>query len=157
MAVSNVSTIDSEVWQLITTNSPSSVTTSSFTGISGYKKLMLTYQVQQAGNDRLYIQFNGDTTARNYGQTGGLYGTQNNMRSDIKWYIAMQNDTDTAGYIVIADADKTTPKWIERAGGYGTGYNNGVYLGTSAISSILVSNDTPYAFTGTIKLYGIAS
>ena len=157
MAVSNVSTVDSEVWQLITTNTPSAVTTSSFTGISGYKKLMLTYQIAQAAGDRLYIQFNSDSTLRNYGMTVGLYGSQNMQRSDSKWYLTSYNDADTAGYIVIADADKTTPKWIERIGGFGSGYGNGVYLGTSAVSTILVTNDGPNNMTGTIKLYGIAS
>jgi hypothetical protein len=159
MAVGTVSGANlDEQWQLIATATPSSSAATVFSSISGYKKLMITYQATIGTSaDRLMMQFNGDSTAGNYGMTVGLYGNNSSVRSNDRFYLMSYADTSAYGYIVIADTDKTSPKWIERIGGYSTGYGNGVYFGTSAISSVSIVDDNGFVVTGTIKLYGIAA
>jgi hypothetical protein len=159
MAVGTVSGIDSEVWQLIATNTPSAVTSSTFSGISGYKKLMLTYQMPTlSASTNLSLRFNGDSTAGNYAATTGLYTTAGGARSNNRLFLlGYAVDTEAYGYIVITETNKTTPKWVEDIGGQQTGYGNGMYFGTSEISSILVLTDSTQTMTGTIKLYGVAA
>jgi hypothetical protein len=159
MAVGTVSSVNDDVWQLIATNTPSAVTSSTFSGISGYKKLMLTYQIPTlSASTNLALRFNSDSTAGNYGSTAGLYTTAGGARTNSKIFLlGYAVDTEAYGYIVIADANKTTPKWVEDIGGQQTGYGNGIYFGSSEISSILVLTDTTQTMTGTLKLYGIAA
>jgi hypothetical protein len=158
MAVGTVSGVDNDVWQLIATNTPSAVASSTFSSISGYKKLMLTYQIStMATADRISLQFNSDSTGGNYGSTAALYANNAGSRASNKLVLTGYNDAEAWGYVVIADTDKTTPKWIERGGGMQTGYLNGVYFGSSAVSSILVFTDSTGTMTGTLKLYGIAA
>tara|TARA_R110000868_G_scaffold409929_1_gene696600 strand:+ start:20 stop:496 length:477 start_codon:yes stop_codon:yes gene_type:complete len=158
MAVGTVSGVSDDVWQLIATNTPSAVTSSTFSSIPGYRKLMLTYQIPTLSTSSgLGLQFNGDSTAGNYGSTAGLYTTAGGARSNTRICATSFSEASAYGFIVIADADKTTPKWVENIGGQQVGYGSGVYFGTSAISSILVLTDSTQTMTGTIKLYGIAA
>jgi hypothetical protein len=157
MAVGTVSGVDNDVWQLIATNTPSAATTTTFSSISGYKKLMITFQVTLSTADRMYVQFNGDSTANNYGMATALYANNNGARSSDRFNLMAFADGTANGYMVIADTDKTTPKWIERMGGNGTTGGNGLYFGTSAVSSASIATDNGYTITGTIKLYGIAA
>jgi hypothetical protein len=159
MAVGTVSSVSDDVWQLIATNTPSAVTSSTFSSISGYKKLMLTYQIPTlSAGTNLALRFNSDSTAGNYASTTALYtsagGARNNSKLNLLGYAV---DTEAYGYIVIADANKTTPKWVEDIGGQQVGYGNGIYFGSSEISSILVFTDAAQTMTGTLKLYGIAA
>jgi len=157
MAVGTVSGVDNDVWQLIATNTPSGVTSTTFSSISGYKKLMITFQVTLSTADRMYVQFNGDSTANNYGMAAALYSNNNGARTSDRLNLMAFADGTANGYMVIADTDKTTPKWIERMGGNGTTGGNGLYFGTSAVSSASIATDNGYTITGTIKLYGIAA
>ena len=63
MATSNVSAIDNDVWQLVATNSPTSGTTITFSGLTGYKKYMLIAN-NLTGNatTTINITFNGSST-----------------------------------------------------------------------------------------------
>jgi hypothetical protein len=159
MAVGTVSSVDGDVWQLIATNTPSAVTSSTFSSISGYKKLMLTYQIPTlSASTNLNLRFNGDSTTGNYASTTALYTTAGGARSNNRIpLLGYAIDTEAYGYIVFTETNKTTPKWVEDIGGQQTGYGNGMYFGTSEISSILVFTDTTQTMTGTLKLYGVAA
>ena len=69
MAVGTVSgTNPDDAWQLITTNTPSAAASSTFSSISGYKKLMLVfnkYTTSAAGPAN--VRFNSDSTNGNNG------------------------------------------------------------------------------------------
>lgn len=159
MAVGTVSSVDGDVWQLIATNTPSAVTSSTFSNISGYKKLMLTYQISTfSASTNLNLRFNNDSTTGNYGSTAGLYTSAGGARSNNRIILlGYAIDTEAYGHIVIADTDKTTPKWVERTAGQQVGYGNGVYFGSSEVSSIIVNTDATQTMTGTLKLYGVAA
>lgn len=159
MAVGTVSASNTDdIWQLIATNTPSAATTSTFSSISGYKKLMLTYQLTCASNARYYVRLNSDSTAGNYGGMTLLWASLGGARPDDRLMMTAYPDTSTTGYWVLADTDKTTPKFIEKFGGVSVGTLNGIYLGTSSVSSLTIAeNDGGYAFSGTIKLYGVAA
>jgi hypothetical protein len=120
---------------------------------------MLTYQIPTlSASTNLNLRFNSDSTTGNYGSTAGLYTTAGGARSNNKIILlGYAIDTEAYGYVVIANTDKTTPKWVEDTGGQQTGYGNGVYFGSSEISSILVLTDSTQTMTGTLKLYGIAA
>ncbi len=60
------------------------------------------------------------------------------------------------GYAVFNSTDKTTPKFLEDAGGSALGYSNGIYLGTSAITAVEVFSGAGFT-AGSIALYGIAA
>ncbi len=159
MAVGTVSASNTDdIWQLIATNSPSSATSSTFSSISGYKKLMLVFQLTCGSNARYFVRFNSDSTATNYGGMSLLWASLGGARPDDRLMMTAYPDTSTVGYVVFNDTDKTTPKFIEKFGGQSTGTLNGIYLGTAAVSSITIAeNDGGYAFSGTIKLYGVAA
>lgn len=158
MAVGTVSGVNSDdVWQLIATANPSSATSTDFTSISGYKKLMITYSVTFATDDRFFLRFNGDSTSGNYGSIGVLYSNLGATRQYQQIVMSAYPDSTTAGYVSFRDTDKTTPKFIDDFAGFGTGTLNGVYFGTSPISSINIFPGSGYAYTGTIKLYGVAA
>ena len=55
----------SDTWTLIATNTPSAASSSSFTSISGYKKLMVTWQLTGV-TGYLGARFNNDTTSGNH-------------------------------------------------------------------------------------------
>jgi hypothetical protein len=158
MAVGTVSASNTDdIWQLIATNSPSGAASTNFTSISGYKKLMITYYSTFPTADSLVMQFNSDTTNGNYAGTFLLYGTLGASRPLTRWVLSAYPDTETAGYMVIGDTDKTTPKYIEKFASRSMGTAVGVYFGTSAISSIQIYTDSGYTITGTFKLYGVAA
>jgi hypothetical protein len=157
VAVGTVSGVSPEdQWQLIATNSPSAATSSSFTSISGYKQLRIAYKLTSTANGIFgyYLQFNSDSTMGNYGSVVSLF-TSNQVRNGDRMYISGYTETNaSAGYATILDADKTTPKTLGAFGSQWSTAGSGVWMGSSAISSILFSNDSG-TFTGTIYLYGI--
>jgi hypothetical protein len=158
MAVGTVSSVDGDVWQLIATNTPSAVTSSTFSSVSGYKKLMITYQIPTLSSASIiYLRFNSDSTTGNYAGVTALYTTAGGTRDNTRLPISGYSETEAYGYAVIADTNKTTPKRIEDMGGMQIGYGNGIYFGTSEISSVLVFTNTTETMTGTIKLYGVAA
>ena len=159
MAVGTVSgTSPEDQWQLIATNTVTSATSSSFTSISGYKQLRIAYKLTSTANGVFgyYLQFNSDSTMGNYGSSIALY-TTNQTRNGDRMYISGYTETNaSAGYATILDADKTTPKTLGAFAGQWSTVGTGVWMGSSAISSILFSSDSG-TFTGTIYLYGIAA
>lgn len=159
MAVGTVSSANDDVWQLIATNTPSSATSSTFSSISGYKKLMLVWSGNCSAADKFWMRFNGDSTAANYGGASALYGTANGSWNAGDAVIPLIGYVDsstitTVACAVIDYANVDTPKLMQITGTRTT-VGNGVYLG-NAITSILVGASSG-TFTGTLKLYGIAA
>jgi hypothetical protein len=158
MAVGTVTGLESsDNWQLIATNTVTSGSTTSFTNISGYRKLMVTFKgVTLNSSNWLYLRFNSDSTSTNYGSTTGLYTSNGGNRSSDSIILTGLADTGMTGYAVFNSTDKTTPKFLEDAGGSALGYSNGIYLGTSAITAVEVFSGAGFT-AGSIALYGIAA
>ena len=157
MAVGTVSGLNlDEEWQLIATNSPSGATNSSFTSISGYKKLMVTYQISSA-SEKLVVRFNGDTGS-NYAGIAIMY-TTNQFRSNSTYIpITSYNEATPVGYTIFKNTDKTTtPKIVEDGGGFNVSVSKGIWFGTSAVTQLDIFAVDGTAFTGTLKLYGVAA
>lgn len=155
MAVSNVSTINADNWQLITTNAITSGNTSStFSSISGYKKLMIVGKDVHTGTaDYLCMQFNSDT-ANNYGSVA-INGTATQSQFTKFIYTASTSNYFN-GYAIIEDVDTSAPK---RVTGYiSNSFSGGMWYSTSALTSILIFLNNGNSWdTGTFYLYGIAS
>ena len=156
MAVGTVSGVDpSENWQLIATNTPSASATSSFTSISGYKKLMVVMKnLTSGGNGQLYLQFNSDTTSGNYAGVSQLDSTYCFQTISTIPFTAY-NTTNHSGYLIIEDVDKSFPH-VTTGGGYTTAMVNAIWFGATPITQIDIKL-TSSSMTGTIYLYGIAA
>ncbi len=155
MAINTVSSISDDVWQLIATNTPSAASSSSFTSISGYKKLMVTWQLTGV-TGYLGARFNNDTTSGNHVGTAVMFGSYGERFYTTFIPINAYIDSSTGGYATFKDTDKTTPKFIDEIGGLSGSKAGGIYFGTSAVTQldVIVTTGT---FSGTIKLYGIAA
>jgi hypothetical protein len=158
MAVSTVTGLEpADNWQLIAANTVTSGTTTSFTGLSGYRKLMVTFKgVTVNSSSWLYLRFNADSTATNYGSTSGFYANSGGNSANDLILLTGITTTGMTGYAVFNSTDKTTPKFLEDSGGSVLGYSNGIYLGTSAITAVEVFSGATYT-AGSISLYGIAA
>lgn len=158
MAVGTVSGVADEVWQLIGTNTPSAATSSVFSSISGYKKLMLVFTGNRSAADYFWLRFNGDSTAANYGGASQMYATYANWDAGAGFipFIGYRDDSTiaTVACAVIDYVNVDTPKLMQITGTR-TSVGSGVYLG-NAITSITVGVSSG-TFTGTLKLYGIAA
>ena len=156
MAVGTVSASNTDdIWQLIATNTPSSASTTSFTSISGYKKLMVTWQITSS-TANLQIRLNNDTTSGNHAGTSFMYGTYADRNYGTYFPVSNYVDNPTGGYAILRDTDKTTPKFIDEIGGMAGAVARGIYFGSSAVTQLdlLPSSGT---ITGTVKLYGVAA
>jgi len=150
MATGTVSSITGDIWQQISTVTPTNGSTSAtFSSISGYKTIMVIAQgIVPSGGEIPYLQFNGDTTAGNYqGQYQG---------------VPMANSISTAfGKIaIIYDVNQSVPHRVE-SGVAATAGTLGLQMWAQAtpITSITWTFLSGATFTGvgTITLYGIAS
>jgi hypothetical protein len=155
MAVGTVSGVDpQDNWQLIATNTPSSVTISSFTSISGYKRLMVVLKGVTSGSaGNIYLQFNSDTTSGNYAgvaELDSVYSFQQLSAIPSTGY----STTTHSGYLVIEDVDKSIPHRVS-GGGYTAAIINAIWFGATPITQIDVKMSS--TFSGTIYLYGIAA
>jgi hypothetical protein len=165
MAVGTVSAIEQDNWQLITTNTPSAASSSTFSGISGYQKLMVvfsgTFTASGAGtNTEFRLTFNSDTTAGNYGGASVLWSGLGSYSAGSA-YIPFTGYTENLGasspilqYGIINNANSNIPKKIE-LGGSRTTTGTGMYIG-NAITSISLAPGTG-TITGSFYLYGIAA
>lgn len=160
MAVGTVSGIDQEDnWQLIATNTPSAVATTTFSSISGYKKLMVAYKLTgmpDSTSGYLYLRFNGDSTAGNYGSNAWMqttYQARNNDRITLTGGFA---DAVQAGYVIVNNTNGTIPKTINEGASMSGFIVKGVYIG-NAVTSVELAITGSNSFSGTVYLYGIAA
>jgi hypothetical protein len=170
MAVGQVSSLNQDNWQLIGTNSPTSGTSTSFTGLSGYKKYMLVWSpitFTSSTGTRIRATFNADADV-NYASVttdGVTYSSSStyNIVTNLGIQLAGAAAATHTGYLIIDNANLSIPK-ICSGQSYSTdqGYYsaiNGVWLPTSVITSIELNRAGGSATisSGTIKLYGIAA
>ena len=153
MAVSNVSTINADTWQLISTTTITSGTTSyNFNSLSGYKTILIAGKnIVKSGAVYSTITINGDTSA-------GAYAYNAQSGSDTQFYVTGNSAGPAALAVVINDIDQAVPHRID-AGytTYPTALNN-YYTNPVVITSIQLNAISSGSFTsGTIYLYGIAS
>lgn len=150
MAIGTVSSISTDNWQLISSTSPTSGTSVSFTSISGYKTLMMSFKgITTAANSYMIVRFNNDSGPGSYNDGDG---------STSSMLLAINNGT-RAGALVLYDADKTVPHKIEKTIYAGTeAVYPAFYTDPVAITRIDLISRESTAFTGgTVYLYGIAS
>jgi hypothetical protein len=163
MATGSVSALDPNSWSLIETKTISSSTSSfTFSSLGGkYKKLLLALNCGLTGNNGYFtMTFNNDTDANYAGgpDTGDGSGSSNREKNKI-WLTATPTyDYQMNGYIQWANCDSVVPKVVEGGvSNYACDVSNGVYLGTSVVSSLEVQVLTVSANSGTVKLYGIVA
>jgi hypothetical protein len=158
MAVGTVSTVEQDNWQLIATNSPSAASTTSFTSISGYKTLMVAYKLTGLPDTTglLYLRFNGDSTAGNYGANSWMQTTYFSRQNDRIPLTGNFADANQAGYVIINNTNSSIPKIINDAASMSGFLTRGVYIG-NAVTSIEFAVSSPNSFSGTVYLYGIAA
>jgi hypothetical protein len=155
MAVSTVSTVDNETWQLISTNTPSAATSSTFTSLSGYKKYWIVWDITPSAGTTMKLTFNGDTSAVYGGIAIYQYTTTDWNLNYIPIWAYSAGALQQIGYTYINDADKSIPKVVDTYGSL-VSVGKAIYNSTSAITSMTITPATG-TITGTIKLYGIAS
>jgi hypothetical protein len=149
-------------WTVIGTATPSAVTSVSFTGISGYKRLKVVGWVSNSTTQYLYAQFNSDTT--NYqsqsagyslymsnsiigvGTTGGIYLSPGQVTSG-GFDMEINNANSTSTY---KDVDTNFSGTSSIASITGQGW--GVFKSASAVTSIAIISIA--AMTGNIYLMG---
>ena len=166
MATGTVSSATGNPWQTISTNTPTSGTTVTFSSISGYKTLMLAFSnvttASAAGSGS--ITFNGSSTNYSVLYLGSYLSLSYSSNTLIPVDKQAGTNGNYSGYLLINDAINPIPKTFTGVG-YdsntpSTGVINGVWVNTSAITSITFTSSGA-AFsgsnTGTFTLYGIAA
>jgi hypothetical protein len=146
MATGSVSALDQDTWQVVATNTPTSGTTSTFSGLSGYKKYMLVAENITGTSGELRVTFNGSSS--NY--INEIYVTANS-----KTYIILAlGSTSASAYMSIDNVNNGGPKVT-----FGIDYNAyevyGMWNNPDPITSITVTRTQAYT-GGTLTLYGIA-
>jgi hypothetical protein len=152
MATSTVSSTTGQGWVTIgTTTTTSGTSATLFSGIAGYKKLMLTWvgYNSSTSTSNEYLRFNGDTGANYAARLGAAANTGNTTIP-----LNASNSGARSGYLIIDNVIEAAPKI---AIGNTPNYDiNAAWFDTSALTSISLTSGT--AFTaGTWTLYGIAA
>ena len=152
MAVGQVSSISEDNWQLIQTNTTTSGTSSTFSGLSGYKAFMLACEFTSSSGYSS-LKFNGSTT-----YYGGVltYGT-GGMSERNAIYLTSGSGTGVFGTLLITNVLSVAPKPVTGSNGANTagGNINASWTGTDPITSIVIAS--PGFTSGEIRLYGIAA
>jgi hypothetical protein len=161
MAVGTVSGINDDVWQLIASTPLSSLSTYTFSSISGYKKLRLAFRGKTSVSGANHIvRFNGNTTSGDYfgyQEWIPLGATSTNYTTDkITMGIANYSTQPTAGYLNISDANQSVPHIID-GGQYDGVQIQGMFFDTNPITSVTFSASASTWNAGTLYLYGIAA
>lgn len=163
MATSNVSALDQDNWQLISTTSfnGSSQYTLQTSMAGAYKLLMVVWKAASKDSSaRPQVQFNTDTTAGNYSSNSWRTEGGEQVASDNGLVIAGSQSygTNDGGYAIFDNCNSTTlPVIITAAGGKGSSGASGIWHGYAAVTSVNFRSAGGEAFTtGTVKLYGIA-
>ena len=142
-----------DAWQLIQSTVNSSASNITFTGITGYKKLLIVFSGGanggSAGNAYVNISANGT-----------YYGGSSVLRVNSNWqdgtggYIPIASYySDVQGYCTIDNADQNGPHLIDVKGTGGIG--GGAFTGP-AISQLTVQHDYSFSSTSRAYLYGLA-
>ena len=161
MATSSVSALDQDTYQLIATNTTTSGSTSSFSSLGSYKKLMLTWEgVTRAADGVPLLTFNGSSS--NYIGSTHLSLAGDNYQTSIAGINLSWSGVRTLvnGCYVIENTNNGAPKLIK--GEATTGSNDwpmiisGSWLTADSITSMSISAGGSTFSAGSMKLYGIA-
>lgn len=155
----------SDNYVLISSVSPTAAaSTVSFTGISGYRKLMFRWlDTTLATAGYVSITFNSDTgTNYNYARVIGTSTISNSVTfKDTKIVLEAATSTSQAGGFYIIDGITSTgPKTFTGFGntsGSQVASINGFYVTSSAITTATLVATTTFSGAGTVALYGVAS
>jgi hypothetical protein len=154
MATGTVSSVSGDVWQLISSVTPTNGATSvTFSSVSGYKTIMVAITgIVTSASEAMFLQFNGDTTAGDY--YANAAGIQ-------------LGRTFTAGgpqgrIAIVYDVDKSVPHRVDTTvspSSSEAASSLNVWTTASPITSFTFAFLTSATFTaaGTIALYGIAA
>lgn len=156
MATGTVSSVNQEIWQLIATNSPTTGTTTTFSGLSGYKKYILAFSALNSTNNPsdYQVTFNGSSsgyTSRSESPTSAV-----SSNSDIR----IGRGTALDAYLTIDNANLEVPKIVQ---GVGTPSGSdgylvyGAWVTASAITSITITISAGTYNSGSVRLYGVAA
>lgn len=164
MATSTVSSFTDDNWQVISSVTPTGVNTYAFTGIEGYKTLMLKWEgLTSTSSDSYFMKFN------NYGAKycGGVEYVDNSSNVQYSGEQARLRvgmpiwGNNSYGYVKIenvlsVNAPKITSGIVNNDSGK-PGKQWGAWLEPAAITRIDFYSDGSYNFSaGTITLLGIA-
>jgi len=158
MATGTVSSITSDNWQLIQTNTTSSGTSSTIS-FSGYKRLLLVWDGISTGTaGYLYLQFNSSSA----GYVGGAWLPGNNgyqSDSTVAYIDPYSTTGDRSGYLYVENTATSAPKTYQ---GWGNDDSfpfmfNGAWINSSAVTSITITPGGRTFNGGSISLYGIAA
>lgn len=166
MATGLVSSINYDNWQLIATNTPTSGTSSTISGISGYKKLMVVVKnITMSGGSAWYnlIRFNSDSNT-NYVSTVNAGGSTKYYNYGIALDVY---DTAAGVRSAVVTIDNVLGIGAKPVSGTGGNTDNGfamvqgAWISDSAITSITLvasaGSNTFTSNTGTFSVYGIAA
>jgi hypothetical protein len=142
MATGNVSALDPSAWTLIsTTTIATSAITQTISGLNGvYKELRIAWKIT-SGNDYLGLRFNGDSNDNYSGTalTNDFLSTVNQTKTAI--WLSQATASTHIGYADWENCNLTVPKICTRAlDTAGVGAAGGIYVGSSAISSVSLVN-----------------
>ena len=158
MAVGTVSSsVVDDPWQLIATNTPTGTTTSTFSSISGYKKLMVVWKALTTGSAvELYLRVNNDSTSGNYATRNANYGNGDIAANNL---IALNgySKASNSGLIVIENANQSTPHQISDFADDSTYTFFGAILLADPITRIDITNNGSNFSSGSIQLWGVAA
>ena len=157
MATSSVSAIDQDAWQLIATNTPTTGSETTFSGLSGYKKYMLAFDsLTNSSGGGMGLRFNG-SSSKYYG--GTIIGYTSTYSSTFSYIHLYYNASGLTGTVEINNANNGAPKTVDGVLNAQTAgeicFAKGGWLTTDAITSITIVANGTYS-SGTVKLYGIA-
>jgi hypothetical protein len=158
MAVGTVSSsVVDNPWQLIATNTPTGVTTTAFTSIAGYKKLMVVWKVLTTSSAvELYLRVNNDSTAGNYATRNATYGAGDIESSDKIALNGYSRNTNT-GMIVIENVNQSTPHQISDFANNTTYTFFGSILLADPITRVDIFNNGSNFTGGSVQLWGVAA
>ena len=146
-------------WQLVTSATPSGVSTVTFSGLSGYAKYRILAQGIVAVNGYSEITFNGDSS--NHYSYGSVYGASSSpsMNQNVSTIVSSTNGLNPSYDLQIDNALILAPKTFQGWIAEGTANNslifnlNGVYQTTSLLTSITITRTANFT-SGSIYLLG---
>ena len=154
-------------WTFIATAAPSAVTSASFSGISGYKKLKLVGFLTNGATQNILVNFNSDFTSPNYQSSTlgvAIFMTDTiDGASSTSGIICMTTSVNTGFFNVeINNATLTTvykdtvgTSSGSTGGGPTTGGTSaGAWKNTAAITTVAITGTAGATFTGNIYLMG---
>lgn len=144
---------NNETWNLISSSTPSGVSSVNFTSLSGYKKYLVALtDIGYSSSSYTFAQINGVTTSGYY--AGDL--------QNINPYFLLQGTgagSGASGFIIIDQANQNVPKQVLTSF-TSTSYSSSnvqMFMTTTTVSSILIATYNNVDFnSGTVALYGVA-